>query len=99
MERDNPYAALAAELDRTLGPRRLRSLRMPTAIKRAGSQFVKACRAQTPAVLEKVLFFGGMAAVVWGVWMVYRPLGPIVGGGLAVWLGMLISVERDEPGA
>jgi len=60
---------------------------------------VKACRAQTPAVLEKVLFFGGMAAVVWGVWMVYRPLGPIVGGGLAVWLGMLISVERDEPGA
>jgi len=94
MERDNPYAALAAELDRTLGPRRFRP-RVPPAMRRAGSQFVKACRAQTPAVLEKVLFFGGTAAVVWGVWMIYRPLGPILGGGLAVWLGMLISVERE----
>ena len=38
-----------------------------------------------------------MVSVVLGCWMVYRPLGPIIGGVLAVWLGMLISVERNEP--
>ena len=47
--------------------------------------------------VKKILFFGGMGSVVWGCWMIYRPLGPIIGGVLAVWLGMLISVERNEP--
>jgi len=71
--------------------------RAVSAARRAADLFAAACRKQTPAVLEKVLFFGGMAAVVCGFWMIYRPPGPLVGGGLVIWLGMLISVERSEP--
>ena len=71
--------------------------RLATATRGLRDQFVAACRKETPAVLEKILFFGGMGSVVWGCGMVYRPLGPIIGGVLAVWLGMLISVERNEP--
>ena len=71
--------------------------RLATATRGLRDQFVAACRKETPAVLEKILFFGGMGSVVWGCWMVYHPLGPMIGGVLAVWLGMLISVERNEP--
>ena len=54
-----------------------------------------ACRKQTPAVLEKVKFFGGMAVVVFGFGIIGR-WGSLVGGALAVWLGTPILVERKN---
>lgn len=49
-----------------------------------------------PLVCEKALFFGGLMAITWGCWMVYRPAGPIVGGLLGVWLAVLINAEREQ---
>ena len=97
----SPFAALdpASERIQPQKPRARRWVpaRAVAAARRGADLFAAACRKPTPVVLEKVLFFGGLAAVVCGCWMIYRPLGPLVGGGLAVWLGMLISVERSEP--
>jgi hypothetical protein len=62
----------------------------------AVESFGAVCRKQTPAALERVLFFGGLAAIVAGCWMIYRPLGPLVGGALSVWISMLMSLERAE---
>lgn len=47
-----------------------------------------------PMVCEKVFFFGGLGAIAYGCWMVYRPAGPIVGGLICFWLATLISGER-----
>lgn len=47
-----------------------------------------------PAALEQGLCFGGLAAVTFGCWLVYRPLGFIIGGLLAVWISFAISAER-----
>jgi hypothetical protein len=92
-----PFAAIEQAMDSQRINHRPATRRAVSAVRRGGNLFAAACRKQTPAVLEKVLFFGGMAAVVYGCWMIYRPLGPLVGGALSVWLGMLISVERNEP--
>lgn len=94
---ENPFQAIAAKAAQKPNARRFAPTRALTAVRRGGGLLAAACRKQTPAVLEKVLFFGGMGAIVCGCWMIYRPLGPIVGGAIAVWLGMLISVERNEP--
>ena len=64
--------------------------------RRRASAFGGACGRMIPAVMEKSLFFGGLIAVVCGCWMIYRPLGPLVGGGVAIWLGMLVSIERSQ---
>ena len=93
----NPFSAIERAMDSQKTTYRPAARRALTALRRGGNLFAAVCRKQTPAVLEKVLFFGGMAAVVLGCWMIYRPLGPLVGGAAAVWLGMLISVERNEP--
>jgi len=45
-------------------------------------------------VCEKLFFFGGLAAITWGCWMIYHPLGFVVGGMFGFWLSMLISIER-----
>jgi hypothetical protein len=96
----NPFLALDREAPRMAHRRNARrSVPVLGRARRALASFTKACRKQTPAALEKALFFGGMGSVVAGCWMIYRPLGPLVGGGLAVWLGMLISMERNEPGS
>ncbi len=92
---ENPFQAIAAAARKPHA--RSTPARAVAAVRRGGGLLAAACRKQTPAVLEKSLFFGGMGAVVFGCWMIYHPLGPIVGGGIAVWLGMLISVERNEP--
>lgn len=47
-----------------------------------------------PAILEQFLFFAGLAAIAFGAWMIYRPLGPIFGGLCGVWISFLISAER-----
>lgn len=47
-----------------------------------------------PAVCQQLCFFGGMAAITYGAWMIYRPAGPIVGGALAMWIATAISQER-----
>ena len=94
----NPFSALdPPAMESRKSSRPAAPSRALTVLMRGRDRFAAACREQTPVVLEKFLFFGGMAAFVCGCWMIYRPLGPIVGGAIAVWLGMLISMERDEP--
>jgi hypothetical protein len=97
MHDPNPYSILDESAAAALakGRQRVRPIRPVHALRRRAASFAAACRKQTPAVMEKFLFFGGMASVVCGCWMVYHPLGPLVGGGVAVWLGMLVSVERE----
>ena len=86
---DESAAALAKGRNRVLpmGP--------VNAIRRGAAAFRKACLKPMPAVVENVLFFGGLTSVVYGCWTIWHPLGSLVGGGLAVWLGMLIALERQ----
>lgn len=48
-----------------------------------------------PAIFENVLFFGGLASVAYGAWMIYKPLGPIVGGIFAVKVAFLMASGRE----
>ncbi len=64
------------------------------AFRRAAMRVRKYVTATVPAVLEQGLFFGGLGSLSYGAWMIYHPLGPIVGGGLGVWVSFLISAER-----
>ena len=57
---------------------------------------IKIPRSAPAAVSEKILFYGGAVAIAYGAWMVYHPAGFIVAGAIAAWMGMGISVERDE---
>ena len=75
---------------------RVRPMRVPNALQRGLAAFRKACSKRMPAVLEHSLFFGGLASVTFGCWMLCHPLGPLVGGGLAVWVSMLASMERES---
>jgi len=75
---------------------RVRPLRVPNALRRGLTAFRKACTKRMPAVLEHGLFFCGLASMTFGCWMVYHPLGPLAGGGLAVWVSMLASMERES---
>ena len=45
---------------------------------------------------EHLLFMGGLAAIAYGAWEVWRPLGPILGGWFMVRVAMLIAAERDR---
>ena len=47
-----------------------------------------------PWTIEHALFVGGFACMAFGAWMVWHPLGPIVGGWFAVKIALLISQER-----
>lgn len=49
-----------------------------------------------PKACEQLFFFFGLGSVVFGCWMVYKPLGFIVGGLLLFWLSTLISAERSS---
>ncbi|HZT29257.1 MAG TPA: hypothetical protein VFA33_05205 [Bryobacteraceae bacterium] len=75
---------------------RVRQMHPASRLQRGIAAFHKACRKRMPAVMENVLFFGGLASVVYGCWTVWHPLGPLVGGGLAVWVSMLTSLERES---
>ena len=54
----------------------------------AGFLRLKAAHALSE-VLQATLFFGGLAAIAFGGWMIYKPLGPIFGGLFAVWISFL----------
>lgn len=44
--------------------------------------------------LQAGLFYGGLGAITWGAWMIYRPLGPIVGGFFAIKIAFLLATEK-----
>lgn len=43
-----------------------------------------------PAALADLFFFGGLAAIDFGLWLIYKPLGFIGGGLIGIWLATLI---------
>ena len=45
---------------------------------------------------EHLLFLGGLAAMAYGVSMVYRPAGVILGGWFALKVALLVSQERGR---
>jgi hypothetical protein len=49
-----------------------------------------------PLVFEKLFFFGGLSSISYGMWLVYKPLGYVVGGLMGLWLASLISAGRHE---
>ena len=49
-----------------------------------------------PSVFAHVLFFAGLGAVTYGVWLIRPAAGFIVGGLLMVWVSFLVSA--DSPG-
>lgn len=59
-------------------------------------RFVAFLRPHLSGITQYALFLGGLSATTYGFYMIYRPLGPIVGGLIAVSLGMLLSSEPDE---
>ncbi len=43
-----------------------------------------------PSVFADLFFFAGLAAIDYGVWLMYKPLGFIGGGAIGIWLATLI---------
>lgn len=43
------------------------------------------------AALKMLLFVVGLLGVVYGSWMIYRPLGWIIGGVLCIFFALLID--------
>lgn len=72
---------------------RFRELRIGTRLARLS----RAIAPLPPLVFEKLFFFGGLGSISFGMWLVYKPLGFIVGGVIAFWLASLISAGRHEP--
>jgi len=92
----SPFSVLDETTAAARSRQPVRAMRPASAIRRGVAAFRKACRRRMPGLLEHGLFFSGLASVVCGCWMVYHPLGPLVGGGLAVWVSMLASMERES---
>ncbi|HZT29509.1 MAG TPA: hypothetical protein VFA33_06480 [Bryobacteraceae bacterium] len=92
----SPFSILDESAAAARNRQRVRPMRAPNAVRRGLAAFRKACQKRMPATMENVLFFGGLASVVGGCWMVWHPLAPLVGGGLAVWVSMLASMERES---
>jgi hypothetical protein len=92
----SPFSVLDETTAAARSRQSVRPMRTPKVLHRGLLAFRKACQKRMPAVLEHSLFFGGLASVVCGCWMLYHPLGPLVGGGLAVWVSMLASMERES---
>ena len=49
-----------------------------------------------PATVQHLLFVGGLTAISWGAYMIYRPLGSITAGVIAISLAFLFP-DADEP--
>ncbi len=43
-----------------------------------------------PSAFADLFFFAGLIAINYGVWLIYKPLGFIVGGGIGILLATLI---------
>jgi hypothetical protein len=63
-------------------------------VRRVVSYLRKKVSQVVPLIFEQGLFFGGIGAISFGAWMIYKPLGPIVGGAFGVWVSFLIAAER-----
>ena len=96
MNDPSPFSILDESAAAARSRQRVRQMRPPSALRRGLAAFRKACQKRMPGVLEHGLFFGGLTSVAYGCWLVYHPLGPLVGGGLAVWVSMLASMERES---
>ncbi len=47
------------------------------------------------AMFAYPMFWGGLASVTVGFWMIYHPLGPIVGGTAAIYLSIAASTDTE----
>lgn len=57
----------------------------------AVGQAITAAIALSQSLAIGALFFGGLAAVTYGAWLIYKPLGFIVGGILSVAFALRVS--------
>ena len=57
--------------------------------------FLAACRNIRAYTFEHLMFLGGLAAIAYGAWMIWHPLGPVVGGWFALKVSFLVSAERQ----
>lgn len=96
MTEPSPFSMLDESRPAARSRQRVLPLRAPNALRRGFAAFRKACTKRMSSLVEHGLFFGGLASVTVGCWMVYHPLGPLAGGGLAVWVSMLASMERES---
>lgn len=95
MTEPSPFGALRQDDKKKEQPRRVgRTIVMQKAAS-FRSQFAQACVKYCPGAAQYALFLGGLVSISLGFWMAWKPLGPIVGGGIAVYVGMLLSA--DEP--
>ncbi len=89
MIEQTPFSALQAEQDR--------QTRLKQATRKiVASVPVKKSRFATvnlTGAAQYSLFIGGLVSLTVGCGMIYLPLGPVVGGIIAVSLGMLLSTE------
>lgn len=53
-----------------------------------------ACKSVSAYTFEHFLFLGGLAAIAYGAWMIWHPLGPLIGGWFGLKLSFLVSAER-----
>ena len=56
-------------------------------------RYRKAVAKVVPGVMANLLYFGGMAAVSYGIWMIYRPAGVIAAGLCGIKTALLIGAE------
>lgn len=54
---------------------------------------MKKLKAALPTTGAHIFFLGGLASIVVGASLIYRPAGYIVGGLLSVWIAVMISAE------
>jgi hypothetical protein len=46
------------------------------------------------SALIGLMFFAGLASITYGCWMIYKPLGPMMGGVLVVSIALWLSTQK-----
>lgn len=87
----SPFNVL--EKDKQTPP--IRRGQMLVAKKKEPSVISKTVAKYVPPAAQYILFFSGLVAFTFGWWMIYHPLGPIVGGATAVFVSTIL--RSDEP--